>query len=169
MPPIPVPDHPPAPPIGSQEPNTVAKEPLAFPKHDSEEAEEVPTNEPPKIPLSKLILSLTDAYFGYDQDSLRPDAQDTLRADSSVVKEILSQQPEATLVVEGHCDERGSAEYNLALGARRADMAKEFLVNMGVPDKALKTVSYGKERPQCTDETEECWQKNRRAHMASGE
>ena len=77
--------------------------------------------------------------------------------------------PAATIMVEGHCDERGSAEYNLGLGDRRAAAAKEFLVQLGVPEGRLRTISYGKERPQCTEHTEECWQKNRRAHLSLGQ
>jgi peptidoglycan-associated lipoprotein len=72
-------------------------------------------------------------------------------------------------VVEGHCDERGSAEYNLGLGDRRATSAKDFLVQLGVPADKLKTISYGKERPQCTENDESCWQKNRRAHFSAGQ
>ena len=72
-------------------------------------------------------------------------------------------------MVEGHCDERGSAEYNLGLGEARARAAMEFLVSLGVPADRLKTISYGKERPQCTESTEECWQKNRRAHFSPGQ
>ena len=72
-------------------------------------------------------------------------------------------------MVEGHCDERGSAEYNLGLGDRRASSAKDFLVQLGVPADRLKTISYGKERPQCTESGESCWQKNRRAHFSPGQ
>ena len=74
--------------------------------------------------------------------------------------------PQTMIRVDGHCDERGSAEYNLALGAMRAESAREFLVRQGIPSKILKTISYGKERPQCVDQNESCWQKNRRAHLA---
>jgi len=72
-------------------------------------------------------------------------------------------------VVEGHCDERGSAEYNLGLGDRRAQSAKDFLVQLGVPADKLRTISYGKERPVCTEANESCWQRNRRAHFASAQ
>ena len=68
-------------------------------------------------------------------------------------------------MVEGHCDERGSAEYNLGLGDRRATSAKDFLVQLGVPADKLKTISYGKERPVCTESNEECWQRNRRGTL----
>lgn len=69
-------------------------------------------------------------------------------------------------MIEDNCDDRGSAEYNLALGDRRANAAMDFLVQFGIPADKLKTISYGKERPQCTDATEECYQKNRRAHLS---
>jgi peptidoglycan-associated lipoprotein len=68
-------------------------------------------------------------------------------------------------MIEGHCDERGSTEYNLALGDRRAQAAKNFLVSLGVASDRMQTVSYGKERPVCTDHNEDCWQRNRRAHF----
>jgi peptidoglycan-associated lipoprotein len=69
------------------------------------------------------------------------------------------------VLIEGHCDERGTAAYNLALGDRRANAAKEYLVSLGIDASRLRTVSYGKERPFCTESTESCWQKNRRAHL----
>jgi len=144
-------------------PPPTAEEPPPVIRHDP------PPGPPPRTPLITLLLRLTDAYFDFDQDSLRPDAQTALRTDSSILKEILSEEPDATLALEGDCDERGSAEYNLALGARRAEMAKDFLVELGIPAKMLRTVSYGRERPQCTDETEACWEKNRRAHLSQTE
>jgi len=85
------------------------------------------------------------------------------------LKAILSDFPGATIMVEGHCDERGSAEYNLGLGDRRASSAKEFLVSLGLPGDRLKTISYGKERPQCTEADETCYQKNRRVHFSPGQ
>src|SRR5512141_424788 len=80
---------------------------------------------------------------------------------------ILADFPDAVIVLEGHCDERGSAEYNLGLGDRRAASAKEFLQQLGVPADKVKTISYGKERPQCTESNEDCWQKNRRVHFSA--
>jgi peptidoglycan-associated lipoprotein len=85
------------------------------------------------------------------------------------LKQIFAQEPNFTVVIEGHCDERGSAEYNLALGDKRSTSAKDFLVQLGVPANRIKTISYGKERPQCTDANEGCWQKNRRAHLSAGQ
>jgi peptidoglycan-associated lipoprotein len=81
----------------------------------------------------------------------------------------MSDFPSAVITIEGHCDERGSAEYNLGLGDRRANAAKEFLVGLGVSESQLRTVSYGKERPQCTESNEDCWQRNRRAHFSAGQ
>jgi peptidoglycan-associated lipoprotein len=110
-----------------------------------------------------------DAYFDYNHNDLRPDARDALTHDAQLLKQIFAQEPNFTVVIEGHCDERGSAEYNLALGDKRSTSAKEFLVQLGIPADRIKTISYGKERPQCTDANEGCWQKNRRAHLSAGQ
>ena len=130
-----------------------------------------PTNPGPGIGTfeGRINSQLQDAYFDYDQSNIRPDARDALTRDAAALKSILSDFPNTTIVLEGHCDERGSAEYNLGLGDRRASAAKEFLVELGVPGDRIRTISYGKERPQCTESTEECWQKNRRAHFAPGQ
>ena len=85
-----------------------------------------------------------DAYFDYDKSDIRPDARDALTHDAGLLKQIFTQDPNFTVIVEGHCDERGSAEYNLALGDRRATAAKEFLVQLGIPADRMKTISYGK-------------------------
>ncbi len=127
------------------------------------------TGPPPTTSLVSALESVVDAYFDYDQSEIREDARNTLSRDSDALKKILQDFPSATIVVEGHCDERGSAEYNLGLGDRRAAAAKEFLIQLGVPAARLKTISYGKERPQCTESNEGCWQKNRRAHFAAGQ
>jgi len=110
-----------------------------------------------------------DAYFDYDKNDIRSDARDALTHDADLLRQIFAQDPNFVVIIEGHCDERGSGEYNLALGDRRANAAHDFLVQLGIPAARLKTISYGKERPQCTDATEECWQKNRRAHLAAGQ
>jgi peptidoglycan-associated lipoprotein len=124
----------------------------------------------PQISGSELLSQQgQDAYFDYDKSDIRSDARDALTKDAALLKQIFQQDPNFTVVVEGHCDERGSAEYNLALGDRRATAAKDFLVQLGVPADKLKTISYGKERPQCTEANEECWQKNRRAHLSPGQ
>ena len=118
---------------------------------------------------TRLSKEVQDAYFDYDSNSIRADARNVLQQDADALKRILNDFPNASIVVEGHCDERGSAEYNLGLGDRRATAAKDFLVQLGVPADRLKTISYGKERPQCTESNEDCWQKNRRAHFATGQ
>ena len=115
--------------------------------------------------IQDLIDRLQDAYFDYDQHALRTDSQQALQADAKELSEILRQYPTYKLTVEGYCDERGSEEYNLALGDARARQAKEFLVSLGVPADQLRTVSYGKERQVCTEHDEACWQRNRRAHI----
>ena len=108
-----------------------------------------------------------DAYFDYDKSNLRPDARMALQHDATALRDIFKDFQSAKVTVEGHCDERGSAEYNLALGDRRAKEAKDYLVEFGVPAAQLTTISYGKERPQCSEHNEECWQKNRRAHLTA--
>jgi peptidoglycan-associated lipoprotein len=104
---------------------------------------------------------LSDAYFDYDQADLRDDARTALAANA----EWLKRNSTVQALVEGHCDERGTSEYNLALGDRRANAAKDYVVSLGVDSSRIRTVSYGKERPVCDADTEECWQQNRRAHF----
>jgi peptidoglycan-associated lipoprotein len=120
--------------------------------------------------LQELIgRDVQDAYFDFDKSDIRDDARAVLTSDAEALKKIFQELPDASIVMEGHCDERGSSEYNLGLGDRRATSAKEFLVQLGVPGDKLKTISYGEERPQCTESTEECWQKNRRVHFSPGQ
>jgi peptidoglycan-associated lipoprotein len=134
-----------------------------------------PPPPPPPPPAATVTLEqrlgsdVQDAYFDYDKSDIRSDARDALTRDVAALKSILMDFPNSTIVVEGHCDERGSAEYNLGLGDRRATSAKEFLQQLGVPADRLKTISYGKARPQCTEQDESCWQKNRRAHFVPGQ
>jgi peptidoglycan-associated lipoprotein len=134
-----------------------------------------PPPPPPPTPTAKkpnledVIGNLQDAFFDYDKTDLRGDARDALTSDATALKSILADFPSATIVIEGHCDDRGSAEYNLGLGDRRASAARDFLQQLGVPADRIKTASYGKERPQCTDQNESCWQKNRRVHFVPGQ
>lgn len=100
---------------------------------------------------------LKDVYFDFDRYDLRADARNVLKANADWLK----QNPSATVEIEGHCDERGTAEYNLALGAKRAQSAKDYLTTLGVDAQRLSTISYGQEIPVCSEHTEECWQKNR--------
>ena len=138
----------------------------------------VATPPPPAPPVStkpratieqRLLTDVQDAYFDYDKSDIRSDARDVLTRNAAALKTILADFPGASIIVEGHCDERGSAEYNLGLGDQRASSAKEFLVQLGVPADRLRTISYGKERPQCTTADESCYQKNRRAHLSPGQ
>ncbi len=129
-----------------------------------------PPPPPPTTPMlsgsEMLSQQGQDVYFDYDKSDIRADQQGTVTHDADLLKRIFQQDPNIRIQVEGHCDERGSAEYNLALGDRRATAAKDALVALGVPGDRLTTISYGKERPQCTEATEECYQKNRRAHLS---
>jgi peptidoglycan-associated lipoprotein len=126
-----------------------------------------PPPPPPPVQVSEEDLfqqNVKDAYFDYDKSDIRSDAQQALTSDS----EFLKAHTDIKFTIEGHCDERGSEEYNLGLGDRRATSAKNFLVNLGISTDNVSTISYGKDRPVCTDKNEECWQKNRRAHFHYG-
>lgn len=117
--------------------------------------------------LNETLARMEDALFDYDKSTIRDDARTALRDDVKVIGEILAHYPNQKLLIEGHCDERGSDEYNLALGDRRAKASVEFLGSMGISTAQLTVISFGKDRPVCTDKTEDCWQKNRRAHLTA--
>ena len=102
---------------------------------------------------------MQDIFFDYDAADIRSDAQATLDKDAS----YLSSHPNVKVVIGGYCDERGSDEYNLALGQNRANIVQRALVTAGIAAGRIRVVSYGKEKPFCTDSNEECWQLNRRA------
>jgi len=105
--------------------------------------------------------NIKDAFFDYDSYEIRPQDGSTLQADA----QVLNQHPNWKVVIEGHCDERGSTEYNMALGDSRSQAAKQALTSAGVAANRLSTVSYGKEKPFCTESNEQCWQQNRRGHL----
>jgi peptidoglycan-associated lipoprotein len=105
--------------------------------------------------------NIKDIYFAYDKSDIGSDQQSSIQADV----EFLKQHPAIHFTIEGHCDERGSTEYNLALGDSRAGAVKSALVSAGVGGDSIKTVSYGKEKPFCTESNEQCWQQNRRGHF----
>jgi len=105
--------------------------------------------------------ALKDVYYEFDSTNLAAEAQEILKQNA----EWMKANPQSRVEVEGHCDDIGSAEYNLALGAKRAQAAKEFLVNQGIDAGRLVTISYGKEAPACFEQTEECRVKNRRARF----
>jgi peptidoglycan-associated lipoprotein len=127
-----------------------------------------PPPPPPKpVEVSEEDLfgqNVKDAYFDFDKYNIRPDAEQALTADADFLKAHAG----VRFTIEGHCDERGSEEYNLGLGDRRANAAKNFLKNLGVAEERIGTISYGKSRPVCTESNEDCWQRNRRAHFRFG-
>jgi peptidoglycan-associated lipoprotein len=107
--------------------------------------------------------SVKDVYFDYDKYVIRDDQSSITQADA----DFLKQHPNVGIVIEGHCDDRGSEEYNLSLGDSRANAVKAELVKLGVPADRIRTVSYGKEHPFCTQDGESCWSQNRRDHFVA--
>ena len=114
-----------------------------------------------RVQTAREMFENEDILFEFDSASLSVEAQELLRAKA----EWLRENPRAQVIIEGHCDERGTNEYNLALGDRRAFSAKSFLVDLGIADSRLTTISYGEERPVDSRSTEDAWAQNRRAHF----
>ncbi|HEY7679061.1 MAG TPA: peptidoglycan-associated lipoprotein Pal [Terriglobia bacterium] len=110
---------------------------------------------------SRFGREVSDAFFDFDKADIRPDGREALTRTAN----FLRANPNVNIQIEGHCDERGSVAYNLGLGDRRSNSARDFLVSMGISGNRITTISYGKERPFCTSSDESCWQQNRRAHM----
>ena len=106
--------------------------------------------------------ALEPIYFAYMNAELRPEAREKLKKNAGVLKIVLRQAPSVQVRVEGHCDERGTLEYNLALGQRRANAVRAYYTSFGIPKTSLLTISYGEERPVCQQSAEECWAQNRR-------
>jgi peptidoglycan-associated lipoprotein len=127
----------------------------------------IPPPPPPAPPAAGPSIeelfrqSIRDAFFDFDKSDIRPDARVALTQSA----EFLRRYPQVRVLIQGHCDERGSTEYNLGLGEARTQAAKQFVVSLGISAERIQTVSYGKERPFCTESNEECWQLNRRAHF----
>ena len=132
----------------------------------------VPAPAPPAASREEGVMSedlqtlnakgyLKDAFFDFDKADLRDDARTSLAADAQWLK----QYGAIRVLIEGHCDERGTEEYNLSLGQKRASAVKDYLVSLGIEGNRVNTVSYGKARPFCTDHDENCWQQNRRGHF----
>jgi peptidoglycan-associated lipoprotein len=151
-------------------PTTAAEAKPAAPAPPAETVQPPPAPAPKEVESSVLSGDvaeinragyLKDAFFDYDKSDLRDDARTALASDAEWLKKYRTVQ----FLIEGHCDERGTSEYNLALGDRRANAAKEYLSSLGVDASRIKTVSYGKERPFCTQSAEDCWQQNRRGHF----
>jgi peptidoglycan-associated lipoprotein len=117
---------------------------------------------PPSMTDEELFAqNVHDIYFDYDKSDLRPSDTSTAQQDASFFKS----HPGMKILIGGYCDDRGSAEYNLVLGQGRADSLKKALTDDGVDASRIRVISYGKERPFCTEESESCWQQNRRAHL----
>jgi peptidoglycan-associated lipoprotein len=147
-----------APPAARAPQPSAAPAPMPAPS-EAKAAPETPAAAPT---LEQLFQqNVKDTFFDYNKADLRPDGQAVLLTDA----EFLRAYPEVRFTIAGHCDERGSEEYNLGLGDRRAVAAKRYLVNLGIADNRIQTVSYGKERPFCTQENESCWSQNRRDHL----
>ena len=111
-----------------------------------------------EAPVTPASSPLKEIYFEFDRYDLRPDARAVLKANADWLK----RNPSVRVQIEGHCDERGTTEYNLALGGKRAQVAKDFLVSLGIPTDRLSTISYGKEVQVCREHDDDCWQRNRR-------
>ncbi len=123
-----------------------------------------PPPPPAAVSLSDAELFqryVKDAFFDYNKSDIRPDARDAL----SQTADFLRGHAQIKVTIEGHCDERGSTEYNLGLGDRRANATKQFLVSLGISADRMNIVSYGKEKPFCMEHSESCWQQNRRGHF----
>jgi len=143
-------ERPPAPPEPVVEPVPVPPEPLTEEDLSAKDLDELNRESP-----------LNPAFFRFDSSEIDDAARGVLDADADVLKRY----PTWVITIEGHCDERGTAEYNLALGERRAAAARAYLVQVGIPAERLRTVSYGKEFPFDPAHTEDAWAKNRRAHF----
>ena len=157
--PKPKPTPPPAPtPAPVSTPTVVTVEPPAPPPQPTPRMD---ADDITRKSLSEISSYLKPAFFDYDKADIRADTRDVLAANATWLKKYAGLQ----FTIEGHCDERGTAQYNLALGDRRANAAKDYLASLGVDASRIKTVSYGKERPFATGHDEDSWQKNRRAHF----
>src|SRR5271156_2834136 len=119
--------------------------------------------------IQDLLNRIQDAYFDYNEHTLRADAEAALKTDAQTLADIIKQYPDFKLTVQGFADERGSDEYNLALGDARAKQTREYLSNLGLPGNQLAIISYGKDKPVCTEHDEECWQRNRRTHITQAQ
>lgn len=122
-----------------------------------------PTPDPVRPSASEIVRQLRDINFDFDKSVIRAVDAPVVRANAR----LLMNNPQVTVVIEGHCDERGTTAYNLALGERRAEATRRALVNAGVSSRQLRTVSHGEERPMCTRMDESCWAQNRRAHFSA--
>lgn len=119
-------------------------------------------------PLERILKTeVVDVYFDYNSAELTEESRQNIERAAYALRKLLSSEPQGRVILEGHCDERGSAEYNFGLGDRRANVVKEFLAEFGIPSERLSVASWGKEYPQCAEATEDCWRRNRRVHFTA--
>jgi len=149
---------PPAPPAVPAEPPPAPPPSTPAPAPEPDEYTRLRSMSPAEIDGLNLFK---DIHFDYDRSDIRDDARPVLAANAQVLRRFDFLQ----VTLEGHCDERGTVDYNLALGERRARATSEYLVSLGIPAGRLRTVSYGKEAPLCSEETEDCWARNRRGKV----
>ncbi len=114
-----------------------------------------------QLSAKELQAKLEDIHFDFDKYDIKDEAKPILKE----LSDILSINKNIKVIIEGHCDERGTNEYNLGLGDKRANSTREFIISLGITSNRIETISYGEEKPICTESTEECWTKNRRAHF----
>jgi peptidoglycan-associated lipoprotein len=138
-----------------EKPEEITEPPVVEPPVEQAKPEVKP--EPKEIPMPEL----QDVFFAFDKYNLTDEAKRTLQADASELK----RSPDVSIIIEGHCDERGTKAYNLALGEKRAKAAKDYLVSLGISGSRITIISYGKERPFDPGHNEAAWAKNRRAHF----
>jgi peptidoglycan-associated lipoprotein len=147
----------------AQEPAATQKVPTSTPSKPAPQAQvsSLEAHREGTLEKSAGAGPLRDVNFDFDRYDLTPDARETLKGHATWLKA----NPQVTVEIEGHCDDRGTNEYNLALGARRAESAKRYLMDLGIAANRLSTISYGEELPMCKEQSEPCWAKNRRAHF----
>ncbi len=160
--PPPPPPAPPPPVVAA--PPTTDVEPTTKPADSMDEVQPEPPKSIQEMQAEANRLGLLgDVFYDFDKYDLRSDARERLAKNAEFMKS--GDGNGLTFTVEGHCDERGTNEYNLALGQNRSNAAVDYLVSLGVPGSRFKTISYGEEKPFCRESTESCWQKNRRARF----
>ena len=138
--------------------------PSAKPASGEDRTQVDPLKDPDLAKLNSYVWNqglLGDVYFDFDRYELKSEFRDRLSRNADWLKS----HPEFLITIEGHCDERGTNEYNLALGQRRATAARDYIVSLGVAATRIRTISYGEERPVCNESGESCWSQNRRAHF----
>lgn len=143
------------------------EQPTAKPSEETKKTESVTEKQPTVRPeevtgaQKELGISVNDVHFAFDKYDLDDNAKVILKD----LAGVLTSNKNAKVIIEGNCDDRGTKEYNIALGEKRATAAKQFLISLGIPSARIDTVSYGKEKQICSDSTEDCWAKNRRDHF----